>query len=50
MSHHKLKGKRLLVLGGTSYMPYIKEYANQEEFKVFCAGGPHNTIMEKFAD
>lgn len=45
-----LVGKKLLVLGGTSYMPFIKEYALQERFEINCAGGVRNDILERYAD
>lgn len=50
MNTSSLQNKKLLVLGGTSYMPYIKEYAEKERFIVYCAGGKHNEIMEKYSD
>lgn len=45
-----LSKKKLLVLGGASYMPYIREYADKEGFLVYCAGGTHNKLMERFSD
>ena len=45
-----LREKKLLVLGGTSYMPYVREYADEEGFQVFCAGGTPNSVMEQFSD
>lgn len=41
-----LKNKKLLMLGGASYAPYVKEYADKEGFRLFSAGKPVNAAMK----
>ena len=41
-----LKQKKLLMLGGASYAPYVKEYADKAGFRLFSAGTPVNATMK----
>lgn len=47
---HILKNKRLLMLGGASYTPFIKEYANKMQFHLFAAGNQVNDAMDKYVE
>ena len=50
MIDNSLQTKRLLMLGGASYAPYLKEYANAKGFQLLAAGNQLNPVMEQYTD
>lgn len=46
----KLKDKRLLMLGGASYTPFVREYADQMGFHLFAAGNQANGTMSRYVE
>ncbi len=47
---HLLRDKRLLMLGGASYTPYVKKYADQMGFHLFAAGNQVNEAMNCYVE
>ncbi|MBQ9805818.1 MAG: hypothetical protein IJW49_04860 [Clostridia bacterium] len=45
-----LQNKKLLVLGGTSYYPYIRDYANKKGFVIYSAGKSDNEMIRTYSD
>lgn len=45
-----LKDKRLLMLGGASYTPFVREYADQMGFHLFAAGNKVNDAMNQYVE
>ena len=45
-----LKNKKLLVLGGTSYYPYIREYADKKGFEIYLAGKSDSEVSRSYFD
>lgn len=45
-----LEGKRLLMLGGASYTPFAKEYADHFNFHLFAAGNQVNKAMSRHVE
>lgn len=43
-----LKDKRLLMLGGASYTPFVKEYADKMGIHLFAAGNQVNKAMSQY--
>ena len=45
-----LNGKRLVMLGGASYTPFVKEYADKMGFHLFAAGNQVNEAMSAYTE